>query len=126
MTCANPTCECHGQPITGRTRQEDGSLTPRTTCPVCGEELVSEQKTYQTGTETTMKLSKKDATAVAAIAARIKAVRKEKGLTQVQLAPKIGIRQSHLSAIERGDAGVGARLVRIAAALGCDPKELLP
>jgi len=73
-----------------------------------------------------MKLTKKDSASVAAIAARIKAVRKEKGLTQVQLAPKIGIKQSHLSAIERGDAGVGSRLVRIAAALGVDPRELMP
>lgn len=64
--------------------------------------------------------------AVATIAARIKAVRTAKGLTQVQLALKIGITQSHLSAIERGDASVGTRLVRIAAALGIDPKELLP
>jgi transcriptional regulator with XRE-family HTH domain len=73
-----------------------------------------------------MKLSKKDSASVAAIAARIKAVRKSKGLTQVQLAPRIGIQQSHLSAIERGDAGVGARLVRIAAALGVEPRELMP
>lgn len=73
-----------------------------------------------------MKLTKKEAASVAAIAARIKAVRKEKGLTQVQLAPKIGIQQSHLSAIECGDAGVGARLVRIAMALGVEPKDLLP
>ena len=66
-----------------------------------------------------------DAT-VAAIGRRIREVRKAKDITQVELAPRIGIRQSHLSAIERGDAGVGSRLVRIARALGVEPKDLLP
>lgn len=64
--------------------------------------------------------------AVIAIGERIRSVRKAKGITQVQLAPKIGNKQSHLSAIERGEAGVGSRLVRIAMALKVDPKELLP
>ena len=40
MTCPDPQCECHGQTVTGRNRNEDGTLTPRTTCPVCGEGLV--------------------------------------------------------------------------------------
>ena len=64
--------------------------------------------------------------AVIAIGQRIRDVRKAKNITQVELAPKIGIQQSHLSAIERGDARVGLRLVRIARALGVEPKELLP
>lgn len=41
MICPNPQCEIHGQQITGRTRQDDGTLSPRETCPVCGEGLVA-------------------------------------------------------------------------------------
>lgn len=44
MTCPNPRCEIHGQTVTGRNRNEDGTLMPRTTCPVCGEALVANKE----------------------------------------------------------------------------------
>jgi transcriptional regulator with XRE-family HTH domain len=71
-------------------------------------------------------LSKRDQAACVAIGAKIREVRKAEGRTQVDVAKALGITQSHLSAIERGDATVGIRLVRIGRALKRDPKELLP
>ena len=71
-------------------------------------------------------LSKRDQAACEAIGRRIREVRIAKGLTQEQVAPKLPITQSHLSAIERGKAAVGLRLVRLARAMGVEPKELLP
>lgn len=40
MRCQNERCELYGQDITAQNREEDGSLSPRETCPVCGEGLV--------------------------------------------------------------------------------------
>lgn len=71
-------------------------------------------------------LSKRDHAACEAIGRQIRKVRESKKLTQEQVAPKLPITQSHLSAIERGKAAVGLRLVRLARAMGVDTKELLP
>lgn len=45
MICVNQHCELHGQQITGRNRGDDGSLSARETCPVCGEALLDSDKT---------------------------------------------------------------------------------
>lgn len=42
MRCSNERCELYGQDITARNREDDGSLSPRATCPVCGEVLVGQ------------------------------------------------------------------------------------
>jgi transcriptional regulator with XRE-family HTH domain len=70
--------------------------------------------------------TKRDQAACEAIGAKIRAARKARDLTQEDVAPRLGVTQSHLSAIERGKAGVGLRLIRVARAIGCEPEELLP
>jgi len=57
---------------------------------------------------------------------RIKVLRQEKGMTQVELAQCLEISQSNLSAIERGARGVTVnQVVRIARALGASTDEIL-
>ena len=60
----------------------------------------------------------------------LKAIRKERGLTQRQLADGAGVNLSLIGKLERGDYNCGnitARsLIAIADALEVDPHELLP
>lgn len=60
------------------------------------------------------------------IGERIKTLRLERGLTQVQLGQRLDMTQPNLSAIERGARGVTVhQIVRIAKALGASTDELL-
>lgn len=56
----------------------------------------------------------------------ISSIRKSRGLTQAQLADKIGISQAHISRLERGDDSASLKLIaEIAQALGVRPSDLL-
>jgi len=60
------------------------------------------------------------------IGGRIKLLRQERGMTQVELAQRLEITQSNLSAIERGVRGVTVnQIVRIAKALHASTDEIL-
>ena len=60
------------------------------------------------------------------IGERIKTLRLERGLTQVQLGQRLDMTQPNLSAIERGARGVTVhQIVRIAKALGASTDEIL-
>lgn len=59
------------------------------------------------------------------IGRRIAELRAARGLTQEQLAERLGIDPTHLQKIEGGRLNVTVRtLVTLAAALGCTPGEL--
>lgn len=61
------------------------------------------------------------------IAQRVRAFRKLKGLTQDELAKRLGVSIAILGAIERGSRKAEPRmLARIAEALNIDPVELNP
>ncbi len=56
----------------------------------------------------------------------IKGYRAREGLTQEQLAKKAGLKQGHLSAMERNKRPIGVKVAkRIAKALKCDFRRLL-
>jgi transcriptional regulator with XRE-family HTH domain len=60
------------------------------------------------------------------IGARIKLLRQQRGLTQVELGERLDMTQSNLSAIERGSRGVTVhQVVRIAKALGVSTDQIL-
>jgi transcriptional regulator with XRE-family HTH domain len=60
------------------------------------------------------------------IGQRIKLLRQDRGMTQVELAAQLKISQSNLSAIERGARGVTVnQLVRITRALGASTDDIL-
>lgn len=60
------------------------------------------------------------------IGLRIFSIRKEKGITQEQLAEKTGLRQTHISRIERGVYMPRIDIAeRIAEALGCRIGDLI-
>ena len=58
---------------------------------------------------------------------RIQTLRKGARLTQVELSKKVGVNQSSISALERGDTkkGFGLTLVKIAVVLGVDSEWLV-
>lgn len=59
------------------------------------------------------------------IGERLRVLREKKGVTQVALAERSGVRQSHISAIETGVMLPNlVTLLRIAAALPCKVSEL--
>lgn len=58
------------------------------------------------------------------LGARLREVRKDKNLTQAQLAAKAGVTQGTIGNIESGIRGYGESLVDIAAALGVPPDDL--
>ncbi|GIP36367.1 helix-turn-helix domain-containing protein [Paenibacillus sp. J2TS4] len=61
------------------------------------------------------------------LAARIRAFRKLKGVTQIELAELLGISVSIVGSIERGTRKADARTInRIAEVLGVEPEDLLP
>lgn len=58
---------------------------------------------------------------------RLEIIRKEKGLTQTELAKRAGTRQSHISNMEKGERDIDTEmLIRLARALGVKAYELLP
>jgi transcriptional regulator with XRE-family HTH domain len=60
------------------------------------------------------------------IGQRIRALREDRGLSQVELAKKLQLTQSNLSAIERGTRGVTVnQVVRITKALAASTDEIL-
>lgn len=60
------------------------------------------------------------------VAARIRAARKGRGISQRDLARAVGVAQSTLSRIERGKRRVSVdRLVAIARALGVRPSDMM-
>ena len=62
----------------------------------------------------------------AEIGRRLRALRDERGMTQVQLADAMGIHQTNLSQMERGVRGMGTQQVMKACkALGVSPDRLL-
>ena len=62
------------------------------------------------------------------LAARLLAVRKERGLTQQQLADLAGVHQGTVASIESGRTADPAAsvLLGVAKALDVDPRDLLP
>jgi DNA-binding transcriptional regulator YiaG len=61
------------------------------------------------------------------VSKRIHSLRKKAGLTQMQLAERCGLPQSHISRLERGEHSPSNKSIRaIATALGVHPKELDP
>ncbi len=57
---------------------------------------------------------------------RLRDVRKDKGLTQVQLAEEAGIHQSVISRIEAGTTAVSLDILeRLCEALDCEPGDLI-
>lgn len=60
------------------------------------------------------------------VSVRIRAARKDRGVSQRELARALGVAQSTLSRIERGERRVSVdRLVAIARALGVRPADML-
>jgi len=58
--------------------------------------------------------------------AKLRLIRKRLGLTQIDLAEKARVNQSHVSRLERSDRGARRRtLARIAKVLEVRPEELL-
>jgi transcriptional regulator with XRE-family HTH domain len=56
----------------------------------------------------------------------IRALRKERGLSQEVLAHEAGIDRSHMGKIERGERNVTIlNILRICEVLGCSPSQLL-
>jgi len=62
-----------------------------------------------------------------AVGKRILKVRKAKSLSQDKLAILAKVDRSYIGRIERGEVNITLeKLYKIAEALGCDPKELIP
>ena len=60
------------------------------------------------------------------IGRRLRALRDERGMTQVELAQAMGIHQTNLSQMERGIRGVGTRqLLKLCRALKVSPDKIL-
>ncbi|MEP1095961.1 MAG: helix-turn-helix transcriptional regulator [Cyclobacteriaceae bacterium] len=63
---------------------------------------------------------------LSALGERIKEIRKEKGLTQLQLAAKINNHDEQIGRIERAEVNVSASMLyQIAKGLGVELKELV-
>lgn len=68
----------------------------------------------------TVVLSKKE------VGRRVRTLRKERGISQVELAELLGTYQTVISAIERGVRGLTLQqIVKLAGALGASPNDLL-
>lgn len=56
---------------------------------------------------------------------KLKMMRKQKGLTQLELAKKIGVSESYICQIENGKMISIKKLDKLAKTLRCEPKDLL-
>jgi len=56
---------------------------------------------------------------------RLKMMRKQRGLTQMELAKKTGVSESYICQIENGKMISIKKLDKLAKALGCEPRDLL-
>lgn len=62
-----------------------------------------------------------------ALGAKIRALRKTRGLSQDNLAYACGLDRSYMGRIERGEVSITIeKLYRLASALQCEPAALLP
>lgn len=62
-----------------------------------------------------------------ALGAKIRGIRKERGISQDSFALKCGLDRSYMGRIERGEVNITVeKLFRIAVELECSPGELLP
>jgi len=59
------------------------------------------------------------------IGSKLKARRRQMGLTQLELAEKIGVSESYICQIEKGKVMSLKKLSQLAKALGCKAKDLL-
>lgn len=59
------------------------------------------------------------------LSSKLKTMRKQKNLTQLELARKIGVSESYICQIENGKMISIKKLDSLAKALGCEPKDLL-
>lgn len=62
---------------------------------------------------------------VVKLSEKLKEMRKNKGLTQKELADKIGVSESYICQIESGKMVSIKKLDKLAEALGCQAKDLL-
>jgi transcriptional regulator with XRE-family HTH domain len=93
---------------------KDFVSTPPETRPILGREGELPQRRKQ------VLLSKKE------IGLRVRTLRKESGMTQLELAQALGTHQTSLSQIERGIRGVGVKqILRLSSALRVSADKLL-
>jgi len=59
------------------------------------------------------------------LSSKLKMMRNRQGLTQLELAKKIGVSESYICQIENGKMISIKKLDKLAKALGCEPKDLL-
>jgi len=59
------------------------------------------------------------------LSSKLKLKRTQKGLTQLELAKKIGVSESYICQIENGKMISIKKLDKMAKALGCEPKDML-
>ncbi|MBL7131391.1 MAG: helix-turn-helix transcriptional regulator [Candidatus Omnitrophica bacterium] len=59
------------------------------------------------------------------LSSKLRTMRKQKGLTQLELAKKIGVSESYICQIENGKMISIKKLDKLAKALGCEAKDLL-
>ena len=59
------------------------------------------------------------------LSSKLKMMRKQRALTQLELAKKIGVSESYICQIENGKMISIKKLDKMAKALGCEAKDLL-
>lgn len=67
----------------------------------------------------------KEKTMVVNLSDKLREMRLKRGLTQQELADKIGVSESYISQIENGKMVSIKKLDKMAKALGCEPRDLL-
>lgn len=59
------------------------------------------------------------------LSSKLRTMRKQRGLTQLELAKKMGVSESYICQIENGKMISIKKLDKMAKVLGCEPKDLL-
>lgn len=59
------------------------------------------------------------------LSSKLKEIRKRRGLTQRELAEKVGVSESYICQVENGKMMSIRKLDKLAEFLGCDAKDLL-